>query len=81
MASEIIEGNKIGPEGAQTIASALMKNYVLASLNLCLPACIPSLGNNKVGDEGAKAFAAVLKRNHVLSGLYLGTLRIDSRSF
>ena len=73
-----IDGNGIDDEGAKAIGTALINNYTLTNLNLCMFFCfillITSLlfiDNNKIGAEGAKAIGTALINNYVLTNLGL----------
>jgi hypothetical protein len=69
LTSLALDGNHIGPSGAEAIASALAKNSTFVTL---------SLSRNEIGDVGALAFAEVLcGGSAVVTKLDLGDNRIS----
>ena len=59
--------NRIGAEGAKTLAAALEKNHTLTQLNL---------GCSDIGDEGGKALAEALAKNQTLTSLSVSSNKI-----
>ena len=58
----LLQGNRIGAEGAEALAAALTENGALEVLHL---------NGNPIGDRGAEALAATLPRCRGLRALYL----------
>lgn len=61
--------NAIGLSGAEAIASALMQQQHLESLNL---------SHNPIGDDGAKALSTTLTKNRSISHLLLSFCSVGS---